>query len=419
MESILKILFFGLISLVVYSYAGYPVVLFLLSLFKRRKKIQEPEDFPSVALIISAHNESRIIRDKIQNSLSLDYPQDKLRIIIASDGSNDGMNEIVREYTGGHVVLKAFKTRSGKSATLNRAVLGLDEEILVFSDANAFYRKDAIRRLVKNFSDPEAGCVVGKLVYMDGESNVGKGESLYWKYESLLNRLEGRIKSVLVATGTIFAIRRELYRPVCSDVANDFQIPADISSQGYGILYEREAIASEKASTYFTEEFKRKYRIIVRGLTGFRHLRGDFGGGLRIFQFISRKMMRWCIGPILPVLYFINIFLLDDLFFLFSFTAQTVFYLLAAAWLIMGRESRRSKILYIPFYFVIVNSAAFLAIFNYLSGKRFSAWDKAETTRNLGEIPHESRSFKVLKGKETEADIRSKGAKRKRLEKIT
>ncbi len=419
MESIMKILFFSLISLVVYSYAGYPVILFLLSLFKRKKKIEQPKEFPSVALIISAHNESRIMKDKIQNSLSLDYPQDKLRIIIASDGSDDGMNEIVREYAGRNVVLKAFKTRSGKSATLNRAVLGLDEEILVFSDANAFYRKDAIRRLVKNFADPEAGCVVGKLVYMDGESNVGKGESLYWRYESFLNRLEGRIKSVLVATGTIFAIRRQLYRPVCSDVANDFQIPADISSQGYGVLYEREAVASEKASTYFTEEFKRKYRIIVRGLTGFSHLKSDFGGGVRIFQFVSRKLMRWWIGPILPALYFINIFLLDDLFFLFSFAVQTLFYLMAAAWLVTGRESRRSKFLYIPFYFVMVNSAALLAIFSYLSGKRFSAWDKAETTRNLGEIPHESSSLKVLKGKETRADLGSKSSKRKRLEKIT
>jgi cellulose synthase/poly-beta-1,6-N-acetylglucosamine synthase-like glycosyltransferase len=401
MESYLKIVFISLSSLILYIYAGYPLVLFIAGLFKRKSKIKNEYDLPSVALIISVHNEYKIIRDKIENSLQLDYPQNKLRIVVASDGSDDGTIDIVREYAARNVVLKAFEKRSGKSATLNRALVGLEDDIVVFSDANAFYRKDAIRKLAYNFKDPEVGCVVGNLTYIDSESNVGKGESLYWRYEAFLNRLESRIKSVLVATGTIFAIRRELYHPVCADVANDFQIPADIASQGFGVVYEREAVATEKVSTFFTEEFKRKYRIIIRGLTGFSYLRKNSCGKRRIFQFISRKLLRWWIGPILPVLFAVNLFLVNESLFLGLFVLQTLFYLLALTGYITGGEPKQSKIFYIPFYFVMVNLAAFSAIVTYISGKRFSVWDKAETTRNINISHFQRHDLEIVSKKES------------------
>ncbi len=195
------------------------------------------------------------------------FPKASYQILVASDGSVDSTNDIVREYEGKNVVLKAFDKREGKSSTLNRAVLGLEEDILVFSDANAFYREDAVKRLIEAFKDPHVGCVVGRLIYMDNDSYVGKGEGLYWRYESYLNQLESRLGSVLVGTGTIFAIRRELFRPVMKDVANDFQLPAEVASQGYDVVYEREAIAYERSTYFCTEEFSRKKRIIVRGLT--------------------------------------------------------------------------------------------------------------------------------------------------------
>ncbi|MCD6378990.1 glycosyltransferase family 2 protein, partial [bacterium] len=374
MELYLKILFSSLFSLILYIYVGYPLVLFIVGFFKRESKIKNEYDLPSVALVISVHNESRIIREKIENSLQLDYPQDKLRIVIASDGSDDGTPDIVREYADSNVILKVFEKRSGKSATLNRAVVGLEDDIVVFSDANAFYRKDAIEKLVRNFKDPNTGCVVGNLTYIDSESNVGKGESLYWRYESFLNRLESRVESVLVGTGTIFAIRRRLYRPVCVDIANDFQIPADVASQGFGVVYEKEAVATEKVSTFFKEEFKIKYRIIIRGLTGFKYLRKNLSGGFRVFQFISRKLLRWWIGPMLPVIFAVNLLLVNEPLFLGFFMLQTFFYLLASMGFVMGVEGKQSKIFYIPLYFVMVNAAALLAIITYISGKRFSVW---------------------------------------------
>lgn len=399
MHAALTIVFYAIIAVILYTYAGYPLVLFLLGLFVRRRRAAAPVDLPSVALIISAHNEERIIREKIENSLLLDYPRDRLRIIVASDGSVDGTNAIVREYEHRGIVLKAFPRREGKSATLNRAVLGIEEEILVFSDANVFYHENALRALVRNFADEEVGCVVGRLVYLDTDSYVGKGESLYWRYEGLLNRLESRLRSVLVATGTIFAIRRELFRPVMKDVANDFQIPADVAQQGYGAMYDGEAVAYERSTYFFREEFSRKRRIIVRGLTGYHHLRHAFGGALRSFQFVSRKLLRWWVGALLPILYVVNIRLLDDPVFGVAFILQNLFYVSAIAGAILRRGHVKSRVLLVPFYFVMVNGAALAAIATWLAGGRLSSWEKAETTRHVEERPAPPASaLRVIEG---------------------
>ncbi|UCF05134.1 MAG: glycosyltransferase family 2 protein [bacterium] len=398
MQVAAKLLFLAVISVILYVYAGYPLALAVVGLFRRRRHSSNERYVPSVALIISAYNEERIIREKIENSLKLDYPRDRLKIVIASDGSMDETNDVVRSYEGVNLVLKAFDTREGKSATLNRAVLGLDDDILVFSDANAFYREDAIQQLVKNFADEDVGCVVGRLVYLSNHSYVGKGENLYWRYESLLNRLESRVGSVLVGTGTIFAIRRELFRPVISNVANDFQLPAEVANQGYDVVYEREAVAYEKSTYFFREEFARKRRIIVRGLTGFRSLRSCFGGHLRIFQFVSRKLLRWWIGPMLPLLYFTNLVLVSQPFFLTLFILQNIFYILAIIGSLLRRGRIQSRVFFVPFYFVLVNGAALTAILTYLGGSRCSAWEKAETTRDVYEHSHITTKLRVIEG---------------------
>ncbi len=404
MDTFLKILVFSVIALMAYIYVGYPLVLALIGVFLPRRRSRSEEDLPTVALIVSAYNEERVIREKIENCLDLDYPRRLLRIMISSDGSDDGTNDIVREYADRGVVLKAFDRREGKSATLNKTVLGIEEEVLVFSDANAFYRRDALRKLVRNFESPRTGCVVGKLVYLDNESYVGRGESLYWRYEGLLNRLESRLGSVLVATGTIFAIRRELFRPVNKDVANDFQIPADVASQGYDVIYEPEAVAFERSTYFFREEFSRKRRIVVRGLTGYSYLRRDFGGPLRSFQFFSRKLLRWCVGATLPLLYVASMMLVSDPFFAGLFILQNLFYVFAAIGALLRRGKVRTRIFFVPFYFVMVNAAALAAIFTYVTGGRLSSWEKAETTRNVEEDSFVEPVLRVIEGKKTTPD---------------
>ncbi|MCU0638681.1 MAG: glycosyltransferase family 2 protein [Candidatus Krumholzibacteria bacterium] len=398
MDLAAELLFYGITGIIIYVYAGYPLMLAIFGIFKRRALPRGETRLPSVALIISAHNEDRIIREKIENSLKLDYPRNLLRIIVASDGSVDRTNNIVRDYEGYNISLKTFEKREGKSATLNKAILGVEEEIVVFSDANAFYREDALLKLVRHFADEEVGCAVGRLIYLDSESYVGRGESLYWRYEGLLNRLESRMKSVLVATGTIFAIRRSLFRPVIRDVANDFQTPAEIASQGYGVVYDGEAVAYERSSYFFTEEFNRKRRIIVRGLTGFNHLKGDFGGSFRIYQFVSRKLLRWWIGALLPVLYVANVFLLGDPVFYAFFLMQNAFYIFAMVGAVLRRGRVRSRIFFIPFYFVMVNTAALAAILTYMTGGRLSSWEKAETTRDMDENYLETPVLRVIEG---------------------
>lgn len=399
MYDVVRLLFLTGLGIIVYVYAGYPLVLFVLGFFKRRRRTAGDEELPSVALIISAYNEERIIKEKIENSLKLDYPDGLLKIIIASDGSIDGTDGIVKEFEGRNVFLKAFDRREGKSSTLNRAVLGLEEDIVIFSDANAFYEEDAVKKLVRNFAWEDVGCVVGRLVYLDNDSYVGKGESLYWRYESILNSLESRMNSVLVATGTIFAIRRELFRPVIKDVANDFQIPAEVAAQGYGVVYESEAVAYERSTYFFREEFGRKRRIIVRGLTGFKNLKNSFGGSFRIFQFFSRKLLRWWIGCLLPVLYLANIMLIDNPWFLAFFVLQNIFYIFAAIGSFLRRGKVESRIFLVPFYFVLVNGAALAAIATYFCGRRLSSWEKAETTRDVHEHPLFAPRLRVIEGK--------------------
>jgi biofilm PGA synthesis N-glycosyltransferase PgaC len=412
-----KVLFISVLACIIYCYAGYPIVLLIAGLFRRRRLTVAAERYPSVALVISAYNEERIIRDKIGNSLDLDYPKNLLKIIVASDGSEDATDDIVRDYEKVGVVLKTFDKREGKSSTLNKSVLGLDEEVLIFSDANAFYKGDAVKKLVRWFGDPNVGCVVGRLVYLNNCSYVGKGESLYWRYESYLNRFESKLGSVLVGTGTIFAIRRELFRPVMKDVANDFQLPAEVATQGLDVVYERDAVAYEQSTFFCKEEFSRKWRIIIRGLTGYRHLRRNFGGAFRTFQFISRKLLRWWIGPMLPVLYFANLALIGKPFFFVCFLLQNLFYICALVGALLRRGVVRSRIFLVPFYFVVVNAASLVAIVTFFAGRRLSSWEKAETTRDVkNETLREPRLF-VIPGKEASYEKASKELEN--LEKIT
>ncbi len=399
MDLVARLLIYSIIAVIFFVYAGYPLILFLIGLFKKKGKLPLQYELPSVAMIISAHNEEKMIREKIENSLKIDYPPELLKIIVASDGSVDGTDQVVREYEDRNVVLKSFVRREGKSATLNKSVLGIDEEVILFSDTNVFYRADAVKKLIRNFADENVGCVVGKLVYVDDDSYVSRGESLYWKYEGLLNRMESRLSSVLVATGAIFAIRRELFRPVMKDIANDLQIPSNVASQKYGTVYEGEAIAYERSTYFFREEFNRKRRIIIRGLTGFNHLKHDFGGTFRTFQFVSRKLLRWWIGVMLPVLYAANIFLLDDPLYLAFFIFQTAFYLSAIVGAILRRGRYRSKIFFVPFYFVMVYGATLAAFITYFSGGRLSSWEKAETTRDVKNHPLIQPRFRVIEGK--------------------
>ena len=260
-------LFWLALITLIYHYVGYPLVLLVLGL-RRREPLRSANITPTVSLIISAYNEQEVIRQKLDNSLDLDYPSEQLEIIVASDGSTDRTPAIVREYAGA-VALYHYPQRRGKNAALNETVSRAHGEILVFTDANGMYRKDAVRKLVQHFADARVGCVCGELIYRNPTGNpVAEGYNHYWRYDQWLKKLESRLHSLLGANGSIFAIRRELNEPLNPRTSNDMVLPIKIAARGYAVLYEPEAISVEAGSAGEREELRRRSRIVARGLLG-------------------------------------------------------------------------------------------------------------------------------------------------------
>jgi cellulose synthase/poly-beta-1,6-N-acetylglucosamine synthase-like glycosyltransferase len=375
--------FWASLALLLYVYFGYPALLAAMGRLRARASRPDLERtaLPSLCLVVSAHNEEAVIREKIENSLALEY-EGRLSIVVASDGSADRTNEITREYRDHGVELFQWPMRRGKSAVLNDVLRARGEDVIVFTDANALFAPDAVARLAAHFRDTSIGCVVGELKYVRDGSTVGQGESLYWRYESLVKVLESRLESVLVANGSIFAVRRALVRELFQDVANDFQIPFDVANQGAGVVYEPAAVAVERCAELWEEEFGRKVRIVLRGITGFVRLNRRIRG-LRAWQFVSHKLLRWSVGAILLVLLASTVALAGGSPWYAAFLVLQLACYAAALMGWIGRRRRRvPRVLYVPFYFTMVNWAALVALSRYISGHRQATWEKAASTRH-------------------------------------
>ncbi len=377
---ILEVLLVGLVGLVVYVHVGYPIVLLALRRFGRAPDAAPIT--PPVTIFIAAHNEAKVIGEKLRTSLALDYPREALEIVVASDGSSDGTAEVARAFEPAGVVVREAARRGGKNAAINAFVPATRGQILVFTDANAFFERSAIRTLVRNFADPEVGLVAGNLRYVDAITAVAKGEGLYFRYEAFLKALESRLGTLVAATGSIYAIRRELFSPLDPDVANDFAHPIQVAAKGYRTVFERGAVACERATASPAEEFRRKARIVTRGLTAFARYRREFGmlRGLWGFCFISHKLLRWFTGA-----YLVGILLASAALASGSsvygtlLAAQGVFYGTALVGWAAG--SRRGRLLAVPFYFCMINAAAVVGIVRYLKGTRQVTWEQATSTR--------------------------------------
>jgi len=375
-------LFWIFIFAIVYVYLGYPCLLILLSIFKGEKIARGKRFTPSVSLVVVAYNEEKVIRQKIENSLVLDYLHDKLEIIVASDGSTDKTNVIVAEYADKGVRLSHSIERKGKTAAQNDAVLKSSGEVIVFSDANAMYARDAIKKLVRNFDDKRVGCVCGELKYTNSsESVAGKSESLYWKYEKFLKRKESQVSSLLGVTGSIYAVRRALYVPLKQDIISDFVEPLEIVRNRHKVVYEPEAISFEKASADMKTEFERKTRIVtrsIRGLFNERELLNPFKYGIFSIQLISHKLLRWTVPLFLIGLFVSNLVLWDNgNTYRILLVFQIVFYLSALVAWVFELIGSQIKLFYIPYYFCMVNSAALIGWFKYLTGQKDVIWETA------------------------------------------
>jgi len=381
-----EILFWISVSALLYVFLGYPLLLLVLGKIAQRPPVLKGAIRPQVTLIISAYNEEEIIEEKIRNSLALDYPREMLEIIVVSDASTDGTDDIVRRYKAEGVILERMPVRKGKTAGLNKAIPVAKGDVIVFSDANVFYAPDVIQKLVRNFGDPSVGCVTGNSCYLDSQaSNAGKSENTYWGYERFLKIKESQIGSIVGSDGAIFAVRMDLASPLRSDDINDFVMPLQVVSRGYRNVFEPEAMAYEKTVSQLAQEFRRKVRIVNRswhGLFRVKALLNPCRYGLFAFQLVSHKVLRWLAPAFLSCVFLFSFVIAwDDGTGEVVLGGQIVFYSLGAFGLVLDRAAVAMRWLSFPAYFIMVNAASAMGTLQYMLGERINIWEPERSVR--------------------------------------
>ena len=375
-------LFWTLLGLVCWTYVGYPLLLGVLSRLSRRTLKREPIE-PNVTLIIAAFNEEKDIGAKLERSLAIDYPKDKLQIIVASDCSSDRTHEIVEGFADRGVELVALPERGGKTAAQNAAGKVARGEVRVFTDATTELAPSVIRDLVEGFADPRVGCIGAELEYVsEGGSAVGKGGGLYWRYEKKVKDLEARVNSLIGVSGCLYAVRTEAYRPIPPELISDFVIAGDVYSRGYVAVYGRGAVSSEKTHEESGKEFDMRVRVAIRSINALVKRAGmlnPFKYGFFAFQLFSHKVVRYLVPELLIVLLAVNVWLVlrhvpPVLLYWVLLGGQVAVYVGAVVGWLCLRMKLKVPLVHIPFYFVHANMAALVAFFKYLRGERKVTW---------------------------------------------
>jgi len=392
----LKFIFFISLFIILYTYIGYGVVLSILVNIKRlakgRPQIKgfKEHELPKVTFVVAAYNEADWIEDKINNCLSFDYPKDKIEFLFVTDGSSDETPNRVSEYPFGEGVkwsLYHSDERRGKIAAVERIMEFVDTPITIYTDANTFVNKMAIRNIVAHYSNPKVGAVAGeKRVSMEAEDSANSaGEGFYWKYESTLKKWDSELYSVVGAAGELFSLRTDLYQAVPKDtVIEDFYMTLKIAMKGYVVRYEAGAYAVESASASVGEELKRKIRISAGGLQAISRLTpllNIFKYGVLSFQYISHRVLRWTLTPLaLIVLLLVNIPLAmtGGTFFVLCLMGQIAFYLLAAVGYLLEKQKLKFKVFFIPYYFCVMNYSVYKGFFRFVKGSQSVVWEKAK-----------------------------------------
>jgi len=388
---VLKVVTWVFLFIVFYAYLGYGLLLFFLVRIKRMGKNPEPKPVetyePEVTLFVAAYNEKDFIEAKIGNSFSLDYPKEKIKHVWITDGSDDGTPEMLKNYDGIEVYHQ--QERAGKIAAMNRGMQFVKTPIVIFSDGNTMLGNESVRRIVQLFRDPRVGCVSGEKRILVKDSAAAT-EGIYWKYESTLKKWDAELNSVIGAAGELFALRTELYQPVERDtLLDDFIISLRIAEQGYVIQYDPEAYAIESPSANVREELKRKIRISAGGIQSvirLKELLNPFRFGLLSFQYISHRVLRWTLAPLglLIMLVCSAIIVSADGFlnylsiYTWLFWGQLVFYFLAFAGWFLEEQKIKLRVLFVPYYFFIMNLAVFLGFIRYIRKQQSVNWERAK-----------------------------------------
>lgn len=385
----LKLLFFISLFIIFYSYIGYGIVIWILVKIKNlvagKKKLPANDFRPPVTLIIAAYNEADFIEQKIANSLELNYPEDQLQLLFITDGSNDATPEIIKQYP--RITLLHSDERRGKVAAMHRAMAFVNTPYVVFSDANTLLNKDSIINIVRHYQDPKVGGVAGekKVIATTQDGTAGAGEGLYWKYESFLKQMDSDFYTVVGAAGELFSVKTDLYEnPGATTLLDDFVISLRVCQKGYTVKYAADAFASETPSASLEDEQKRKVRI---GAGGFQSmlmllpLLNFFKYPRLSFQYVSHRVLRWAICPfLLPVILLLNIVLViyeQGFIYQLILVLQVLFYAAALGGWVLHKKNIKSKLLYVPYYFLFINVCLYLGFVRFVKGRQTVLWEKA------------------------------------------
>lgn len=385
------VIFLISISIIIYSYLGYPLILFVLNLFKsllaRKKHVKDNHFEPEVTLFISAYNESGFVHKKVENSLLLDYPKNKLKHLWITDGSDDGTQDLLKKYND--IDSYHENERMGKTGAINRGIQFVKSPIVIFSDANTLLNREAIKEIVSLFKNPKVGCVAGekRIIQKKHDNAVNTGEGLYWKYESFIKENESNLNSAIGAVGELFAIRTELFRPLEPDtILDDFILSLRIALQGFEIKYAPKAYASERASLNIKEELKRKVRIAYGGFQSANRLKQllkFWKYPLLSFQYISHKILRWYFVPVSFIIAFVSNSILaynknwqgiyTSLFYL-----QILFYVFVLLGYIFQSKRIKIKLLFTPYYLFMMNLSELIGFIRFVRKKQSVNWERSK-----------------------------------------
>ncbi len=387
----IKTAFWASFLLLFYSYLGYGIIIWIYLKLKYWLTNDKPKSTvlyePEITLVVATYNEEAIIQKKIENTFHLNYPAHKLKIIFTADGSNDNTVNIISQYPSIQLLHKP--ERKGKVAAINRTMEYVKTPYVIFCDANTFLNPDCIKEIVKHYADEKIGAVAGekKVIDLSAEKNTaGAGEGLYWKYESFLKRLDARFYTVVGAAGELFSIRTALFEPVENNILlDDFMISMKICRKGYRVMYEPKAFASEAPSMTMRDEQKRKIRISAGGFQSvflLKDLLNIFKYGKLSFQYISHRVLRWILCPVLlPLAFASNLYIYlagREQVYLILLILQSLFYTAAFIGWFFALKNIKIKALYIPYYFVFMNAALYIGFIRFINNKQTVLWEKAK-----------------------------------------
>lgn len=380
----MKALFWSSLTLLFYTYFGYPLFMSILAKFKKAKPINKQMITPYISIVIAAYNEEKNIGAKLNDILNLDYPREKMEVFVVSDASTDGTDEIVRGFSDKGIRLLRLEQRSGKIAAYRKALSCLKGEIIVFSDAASLLNKDSIKNLISNFNDKTVGCAGGLLNYISlKKADVGRGERKYWNYERKIRVLESKLSSLTSVSGTLYAVRKELYPLNIKDyLADDLIVPFTVKKAGFRAVLESRAFCNDFTTLTIEEEMAKRIRITVQNIRGLFNQFGilnPFKYGLFSFLVISHKLFRLLVPLLLVLLFTVSLILsFNAWIFFLIFLAQMLFYVLVLAGH-FSKQRIQSGLGNALYYFCLSNLSILIGIAKSFKGEKFATWETVRT----------------------------------------